>query len=350
MKAAVVHGAGDLRISEGEPVPPGPDEVQVRMTHGGVCGSDLHYYAEGKVGVFSLREPLVLGHEVVGRIENDGRAQSDPDSALASGTPVAIHPATPCGRCPECVAGRPNICRDARYLGSAASWPHTQGAFSELFTARVDQVRVLPEGLPLERAVLAEPLGVALHALHRAGGVTGKKVLVSGAGPIGLLAVGAALAMGASEVWAVDLLEHPLVVARRLGATGTIRLGEAQVPAQEFDVVIEAAGVPAAVTQAIRAARRGGVVVQVGMLPADPRPVALSELVSREVELRGAFRFDNEIDAAIELLARDDSFAAVVTQVFDADDAVAAFECAADPSRSSKVVLKLWGKSGQDLS
>ena len=148
----------------------------------------------------------------------DPRAESDRESAVPIGTPVAIHPATPCGRCAQCLSGRENICAYATYLGSAASWPHTQGGFSSVCTVRAGQLRVLPKNLPLTRAVLAEPLSVALHALNRAGDISGKRVLVSGSGPIGLLVTHAAVLRGAAEVWACDVLERPLALARALGA------------------------------------------------------------------------------------------------------------------------------------
>ena len=347
MKALVAHGAGDLRIEERTPQSPGPDQVLIRMTHGGICGSDLHYYKEGRVGSFAITEPLVLGHEVAGRVVQDGRAETDPAAALAPGTAVTLHPATYDRGNREFDPLRPTISPGARYLGSAATHPHTQGGFSVLFTARADQVRVLPGTLPLERGVLAEPLAVGLHGLSRAGGVAGKKVLISGSGPIGLLALRAAVRLGAWEVWASDVLERPLALATRLGAAGTFALRSEPVAERAFDVVIEAAGVPAAVTSAIRAVASGGVVVQIGMVPATPEPYALSELVSREIDLRGAFRFDTEIDTAIRMLTDDPLFDLVVTHTFPADDAIAAFETASDPAVSSKVVLRLWG-AGQD--
>ncbi|NEM90944.1 zinc-binding dehydrogenase [Galbitalea soli] len=347
MKALVAHGAGDLRIEDREAREPGSGEVLIRMTHGGICGSDLHYYKEGRVGAFAITEPLVLGHEVAGRVERDGRASDDPN-ALPVGTPVTLHPASYDRQNPEFDPARPTISPGARYLGSAATTPHTQGGFSEFVTARTDQVRVLPEGLPLSRGVLAEPLGVGLHAIARAGGVDGRRVLISGSGPIGLLALRAAVLAGATEVWASDVLERPLALARQLGAAGTVALRSEQVPTRAFDVVIEAAGVPAATSTAIRAVRSGGVVVQVGMVPGTPEPYALAELVSREIDLRGAFRFDTEIDTAIEMLARDPLFDLVVTHSFAADDAVAAFAVAADSAVSSKVVLRLWGAEGED--
>ncbi|HEY0375313.1 MAG TPA: L-idonate 5-dehydrogenase [Amnibacterium sp.] len=334
MRALVASGARELRIEEREPDPSiGP--VVFRPLYGGICGSDLHYYREGRVGAFAILEPLVLGHEVVGVVEED------PTGRFAPGTRATVHPATSCGTCPECLAARPNLCRFARYLGSAASMPHTQGAFAERVIVRPDQVRVLPDALPTLRGVLAEPLGVGIHAIARAGGVAGRRVLVSGAGPIGLLAAGAAAALGAASVTVADVLAEPLAIARALGATATVHLREEQPEPAGFDVVIEAAGVPAALTTAVASTTRGGTVVQVGMLPASPAPVALATLVSREIELRGAFRFDAEIDDAVALLADRPGFDAVITHVLPLDAYQEAFEVAADAARSSKVVLRL---------
>jgi L-idonate 5-dehydrogenase len=335
MKALVVHGAGDLRLDELATVAPDSDQILVRNTHGGICGSDLHYYKHGAVGAFALRQPLVLGHEVVGQIEND------PAATLPAGTPIAIHPASPCGRCPECAAGVPNVCRNARYFGSAASFPHTQGGFCEFMIVRRDQVRVLPTNLPLSRAVLAEPLAVGLHALRRAGGVAGAKVLVGGSGPIGVLAAGAAKAAGAAEVWATDLLEHPLKIASAVGVDRTVRIGTDELPDQYFDVAIEASGASGAVGSTLAAVRRRGIVVQLGMFPPGPRPAELSALVAKEIDYRGTFRFDTEFDESIALLAETAALDPVITHTFDLADAVSAMDIASDPAASGKVVLRL---------
>lgn len=333
MRALVASGAGDLHLEDREPDPSiGP--VVFRPLYGGICGSDLHYYREGRVGAFAILEPLVLGHEVVGVVEED------PTGRFSPGTRAAVHPATSCGTCPECRSGRPNLCRFARYLGSAASTPHTQGAFAERVMVRPDQVRPLPDALPTLRGVLAEPLGVALHAIRRAGGVSGKRVLVSGSGPIGLLAAGAAVALGAESVTAADVLTEPLAIATVLGAA-TVHLRETSPEPAGYEVVIEAAGVPAALTTAVESTARGGTIVQVGMLPAAPSPVALAALVSREIELRGAFRFDDEIDDAVALLADHAVFDVVITHVLALASYQEAFDVAADAARSSKVVLQL---------
>ncbi len=337
MKALVVHGSGDLRIDDLPWASPEAGQVLVRNTHGGICGSDLHYYRHGAVGSFALREPLVLGHEVVGRIE------LDPSGTLPKTTPVAIHPASPCGHCPECVSDTRNVCRNARYFGSAASFPHTQGGFAEHIVVRQDQIRVLPSTLPLSRAVLAEPLAVGLHALNRAGGVGGAKVLVSGSGPIGILAAGAAKMAGADEVWTTDLLEQPLKIALDVGVDRTVRIGDGELPDQYFDVAIEASGASLALGSVLAAVRRRGVMVQLGMFPPGPRPAELSALVAKEIDLRGAFRFDSEFDESIALLARSEALDPVITHSFALSEAVAAMDIAANPASSSKVVLRLSG-------
>lgn len=341
MLGCVIHGQGDLRVEE-IPVPlPGPGQALVAVRYGGVCGSDLHYWRHGGVGDFRLREPMLLGHEVVGTVVAYGDGASSP----LAGTAVAVHPATPCGRCPECVDGRRNVCRDTRYLGSAARFPHVQGGFAARVVVPADQLRPLPPGLDLRRAALAEPLSVALHAVRRAGDVAGRHVLVTGAGPIGCLVVAAAKAAGAASVTATDLLPAALEYARAAGADTVVRADEpddAGWPA-EVDVAIEASGVAAGLDTCLRLVRRGGVVVQLGMLPPGQSPFAGNLVVSREIELRGAFRFDTEFDAALELLAVEGSFDGLVSDVVPVRRAEEAFALAADRSRSCKVLLDFEG-------
>jgi L-idonate 5-dehydrogenase len=163
---------------------------------------------------------------------------------------------------------------------------------------------------------------------------------VSGSGPIGLLAAGAAKAAGA-EVWATDVLTHPLSIADRLGVDRAVKIGDEQLPDQYFDVAIEASGASAAIGAILAAVRRRGVMVQLGMFPPGPRPTELSAMVAKEIDYRGAFRFDTEFDEAIDLLAGTDSFDPIVTHTFDLADALTAMQVAADPAISGKVVLHL---------
>ncbi|GGM01259.1 L-idonate 5-dehydrogenase [Streptomyces fumigatiscleroticus] len=340
MLACVIHGPGDLRVEE-LPVPqPGPGRALVAVGYGGVCGSDLHYWRHGGVGDFLLREPMVLGHEVVGTVVALGDGAAGP----VPGTEVAVHPASPCGRCPECAQGRRNVCRDTRYLGSAARFPHVQGGFAARLVVPAEQLRPLPGGLEPRRAALAEPLSVALHAVRRAGDVAGRHVLVTGAGPIGCLVVAAAKAAGAAHVTVTDLLPAALEYARAAGADTLVRADDPDdsgwpAAADAVDTAIEASGVAAGLDTCLRLVRRGGVVVQLGMLPPGPSPFAGNLVVSREIELRGAFRFDGEFDEALALLAAGPGFDALVSAVVPVREAEAAFVLAGDRGRSCKVLL-----------
>jgi L-idonate 5-dehydrogenase len=197
-------------------------------------------------------------------------------------------------------------------------------------------------GLSVRDAALAEPLAVALHAINVAGGVDGARVLVSGSGPIGLLVAAGALASGAEWVACSDVLTGPLARARDLGVQATYRVGVDEIPDEAFDVVFECSGVPAAVSSSIRAVRRAGVIAQVGMMSAGPKPIELATLISKEAQLRGCFRFRDEIDAALDLLARDPGIARVVTHEVPADDVHAAFATARDSEASGKVLVRLW--------
>ncbi|WP_329314843.1 L-idonate 5-dehydrogenase [Streptomyces sp. NBC_01262] len=339
MRACVVHKAGDLRVEAWDPGLPGPGEVLVAATLGGICDSDLHYYHRGSVGDFQVRQPMVLGHEVVGRISALGPGTDGP----AAGTPVAVHPATPCGACPECARGERNVCGHARYLGSAARMPHVQGGFAQRLVVPADQVRALPPGLDPRRAVLAEPLSVALHAVRRAGEVAGRRVLVTGAGPIGALVVAALRHAGAAEVIVSDLLDAPLAVARRVGATATVRADRPDDPAWPdcVDIAIEASGSAPGLGTCLRRVRRGGTVVLLGLLPPGETGFMGNAVVTREITMRGAFRFDREFDDALSLLASGLDVDPVISHTFPLTRAVEAFDLAGDRTRASKVLLDL---------
>lgn len=334
MKLLAIHGAEDIRWEDRPEPQPGDGEVRLRVRYVGVCGSDLHYYFHGKNGEYAVREPLTPGHELSAEVD------LDPSGRLAPGTPVTVHPA----RFGPSVPGleeRPHLRPGGDYLGSAAAFPHRQGGAAELLIVEEHMVRVLPEGLPLERAALAEPLAVALHAVNLAGDLTGKRALVVGAGPIGLLVAAAAVHAGAAVVGASDVRPEPLERARALGATETFLVGTDDIAAESFDIVFECSGVGVALTQAVRAARRAGTVVQVGMLPDAQIGVNLAPLLAKELTIRGAFRFSTEIDDAIALLASTDTLDSVISHVVPATDAESAFATARDSSASAKVLLSL---------
>ncbi|MEU5698319.1 L-idonate 5-dehydrogenase [Streptomyces aurantiacus] len=347
MLGCVIHGQGDLRVDELPPPSAGPGEALVAVRYGGVCGSDLHYWRHGGVGDFKLREPMVLGHEVVGTVLSYGAGVAGPS---APGTAVAVHPATPCGVCPECADGRRNVCRDTRYLGSAARTPHVQGGFAARVVVPAEQLRPLPPGLPLRRAALAEPLSVALHAVGRAGEVRGRHVLVTGAGPIGCLVVAAAKAAGAARVTVTDLLPRALEYAVAAGADVAVRADDPASPdwPSEVDAAVEASGVAAGLDTCLRLVRRGGVVVQLGMLPPGQSLFPGNLVVSREIELRGAFRFDAEFDDALALLAAEPRLDSLISAVVPLAEAESAFALAANRAASCKVLLDFGEETPHD--
>lgn len=335
MRAAFIESAKNIVIRDVPTPEPAEGQVRVRIEYVGICGSDLHYYYEGANGAFVVREPLVPGHEVSGHVD------FDPSGEFAAGTPITIHPAT-FGTPSEKIADEPHLWPGGAYLGSASTWPHTQGGLSEFLIVDRAMLRVLPEGLPVRRAALAEPLAVALHGLAKAGDVAGRRVLVTGSGPIGLLAIAAAVSAGAAEVHATDVLEGPLSRAKALGATEVFDVTRDEVPESAYDVVLECSGVAPSVSTALKAARIAGTVVQVGMVPNEPRPINIAPFISKELRWFGTFRFKDEIDAAVALLLAQPRIEEVVTHEFAADDIEAAFAAARDSEASGKVLVAVW--------
>lgn len=329
MKAIVAHGKQDLRVDEVSDPGCGADQVIIEVDHGGICGSDLHYWMHGATGLSILREPMILGHEVAGRIVDVGVAVT----GLRSGQLVTPHPSPACRGCP------PELAASTAYLGSAGTMPHTQGAFARYKALSAYQIRILPDGMSTRLAALTEPLAVALHAVTRAGSVVGKTVLVSGAGPIGNLVVAALRAAGAAHVSASDIQPFALQLARESGADETIDLSIGQQLPTGVDIVFEASAASVAVGACLAAARRGGTMIQVGNLPPGDITIALAALVSREIDYRGTFRFREEIVDAIAALSAGLRVEHLITHTYGVDDALAAFATAADKTISSKVLI-----------
>jgi len=339
VKAVVVHGAGDVRVDVVDEPEPGPGEVVVDVEWGGICGSDLSYFRHGATGTAVLAEPLVLGHEIAGRV---GRLGPDV-RGVEPGQPVTVHPATLVGdpTLPGRLAGRSNLHPYVRYLGSAAFRPHTDGGFVQHLVVRADQLRPLPDGVDTRRGALAEPLAVAMHAVSRAGSVRGRDVLVNGAGPIGGLVVAAAKHAGARTVTATDVSAAALRTARAMGADGTVDVSREPLP-EDLELAFETSGAPGALGGLLHAVARGGTVVQVGNLPGTPTPAALGDLVTREITWVGSYRFVDEITDAVAAMAAGLDVTPLMTHEFGLDDALTALRVADDRSSgSSKVMLRL---------
>jgi L-idonate 5-dehydrogenase len=340
MRAVVVHGPGDLRVAEAPAPVAGPGEVVLDVEWGGICGSDLSYWRHGASGTSVLTEPLVLGHEVAGRVRSLGPGVAGVDIGL----PVTVHPATLAGDAvlPERLAGRTNLYPEVRYLGSAAFTPHTAGGFAEQMVVRTDQLRPLPDGVSTLQGALAEPLGVAMHAVNRAGDVRRRDVLVNGAGPIGSLVVAALKAAGARSVVAADLSAASLRIARAMGADATVDVGAGGALPTDVELVFEASGAPGVLGTVLQAVARGGTLVQVGNLPGEPAAAALGDLVTREITWVGSYRFVDEISDALAAMAAGLDVSPLITHRFGLAEADQAIRTAADRSTgSSKVMLQL---------
>jgi L-idonate 5-dehydrogenase len=340
MRAVVLHAAHDLRLEERPEPAAAPGEVVVRIARGGICGSDLHYYRHGGFGTVRVREPMILGHEIAGRVISQGPGVSSP----AIGSLVAVNPSTPCGQCAFCRAGQSVHCTDMRFLGSAMRTPHVQGGFAEYLRCRAENAIQMPDHVMAEQATFAEPLSVCLHAVGEAP-VYGARVLITGAGPIGVLTVLAARFAGAREIVVTDVLDEPLAFAGAAGADRTINvasdpeaLAAFALNKGHFDVVFEAAGQAATIQGALQVTRPRGTIVLVGQGAMAELPV--TTIVTKEMVLRGSFRFDDEFRLAADLIGSGRvDVSPLLSAVLPLQDVSNAFELAGDKSRAMKVQI-----------
>ncbi len=333
-----IHAKEDLRIEPAAEPEIGPGQVLIRLGAGGICGSDLHYYFDGRNGSFVIREPLIPGHEASGIVAKIG-----PDvTRVKPGDKIAVSPSQACGHCDYCREGREHLCRHMRFLGSASLYPHVQGMFAEYFVLGERQCYPVAGAVSLGELAFAEPLAVGLHAVVRAGALLGRSVLVAGAGTIGCLTVIAARLAGATEVTACDVLDRPLATALQAGATRTVRadLDSGVLATPQFDVAFEASGSFAALKTCLAAVKRGGTVVQVGTLPHEPLPLVVNEILVKELDFKGTFRWGIEFAWAVEYIAsRRVDVTPLLSGQFPLAEAVRAFELARDKTRSTKVQL-----------
>lgn len=341
MKAVVIHAAKDLRIEERQVDRPGPGQVEVAIEAGGICGSDLHYYNHGGFGTIRIREPMILGHEVAGTV----KALGEGVSRLAVGDRVAVSPSRPCSQCDYCLKGQQNHCLNMRFYGSAMPMPHIQGAFCQRLVAEQWQCHRIADGVSINEAAMAEPFAVTLHAIARAGALTGKRVLVTGCGPIGALAIIAARAHGAREIVATDVMDGVLEKALSIGADRVINVAShpEQLSAYSankgyFDVQFEASGNERALRSGLEVLKPRSVLVQLGLGGDIAIPQNL--VVAKEIEMKGTFRFHEEFGLAVDLInTRRVDLKPLLTATFPLQDAVKAFETAGDRTQSMKVQI-----------
>lgn len=309
MQCAVLYGIEDVRLEE-RPVPvPRRDEVLVRVQRVGVCGSDIHYYRHGRIGDYVVEEPMILGHESSGVIVSVGENVT----RLAVGDRVAIEPGYTCKECAYCKSGHYNLCPDVVFMAT----PPIDGALCEYVAWPQDFVFRLPDVMTYDEGAMMEPLAVGLWAVERGGIRPGDSVAIFGCGPIGLLTLQAARVAGATTIFCIDIVASRLERAAQLGAThplddrdGTaleqirLTMSEKTGLAPEHsgvDVACETAGAVATTRNALAATRPGGVAVLTGLPPQSMVELDIVSAASKEIDIRGQFRYANRYPPAIDL-------------------------------------------------
>lgn len=366
IKASVLVGAHDLQTISREIPDPVIDEVQVEVIATTLCGSDIHYYTQGANGDFRVREPLSLGHESAGIIRSLGPGVD----GFKVGDKVALEVGIPCDKCKYCRIGRYNLCKKMKFRSSAKIFPHFQGTLQERINVPSSWVHRVPESLKLEHAALAEPLSVAIHAANRAKIEAGSKVLVMGAGAVGLFTAAVAKVYGATTIVIADIaqnrldfavenniatysylvngkrgstIEEKLKISRKI-ADELISIKDGEEEINEFDYTFECTGMESCVQTGIFATAPGGKLMFVGM--GNPvQTLHIGSAALREVDLLGVFRYANTYPTALELMAKGKipALDKIIThKVHGLDKAYEAFGLAGKPQdENGHLVIKV---------
>ena len=342
MKALKIHGAMDLRIEDFHLEELTPNQVEISVAMGGICGTDLHYYKHGGFGQIKLKEPMVLGHEVSGHISKLGSKVTN----LTIGQLVSVSPSRPCNDCEFCLEGLQNHCLNMKFYGSAMPFPHIQGAFRETLIAE-DYQCIPADGLSAGEAAMAEPLAVCLHAINQAGNIFGKKVLITGSGPIGTLCVLSARRAGAEKIVVTDISNNALGFSKTSGADEIINtltnyneLEQYQIGKGSFDVAIECSGSASGINDAIKSLKPKGTLIQLGLGGDILMP--LVTVTTKELNIKGSFRFHSEFELAVKLMQKKlIDVNPLITHKIPFENAKQGFSIALDEKENSmKVHLK----------
>jgi L-idonate 5-dehydrogenase len=346
MKAVVLHGAKDLRLEDFRMPDLLPGMVLLRIKRVGICGSDLHYFEHGYCGSFVPSQPFILGHELTAEVIS---VNTDSTSSLKPGSRVTVNPARSCGFCDYCKSGRINLCRNTIMLGSGSTTPPTNGAMAEYLMVRADQCHLLPDDMDDGFGAMIEPLAVALHAVKRSGNVSGKRVLITGGGTIGLLTALSAKAFGAVPVTVSDIVSERRKSALEAGVD--LVLDPSQKNLQEqvneitgdgFDVIFEASGAAPALRQAFDLVKPGGTIVQIGTLITEDIPLPANQVMIKEIQFIGSFRYGNVFDEAIRLVSSGRiDLRTFITGILPLNDFNKAMHLAADKIHALKVQVEI---------
>nr|CAD7394207.1 unnamed protein product [Timema cristinae] len=328
----LVGTMGCVTGKEQKPIPePKDHEVLLQMDCVGICGSDIHYLVHGKIGKFIVNQPMIMGHESSGVVAKLGKTVTN----LKVGDRVAIEPGIPCRVCNFCKEGRYNLCADIFFC----STPPDHGNLSRYYVHAADFCHKLPDNVSMEEGALLEPLSVGVHACRRAGVSLGAKVLITGAGPIGLVSLITAKAMGASTILITDIVQHRLDIAKKLGADIILKVDANddeneqvkkvhELIGQAPDISIDCSGFQSTMRLAIKSTKSGGVIVIVGMGSAEAN-IPLTEALVREIDIRGCFRYCNDYPIALAMIASGKvNVKELITHNFKIEETLEAFEVA----------------------
>ncbi len=343
MKVAYLKEAMKIVVKDDAKIPEiSDDQVLVKMEYCGVCGSDVHFYKDGRVGDVAAPPDFVLGHEVAGEVVKIGAAVKN----LKVGDKVALEPGYACGKCEYCKTGRYNLCPNVIFFAD----PPVQGALKEYVAHPADMCFKLPENMSTEEGALVEPLAVGLHATALGGVGLGSDVLILGGGCIGLVTLLSAKARGASRIVVVDLYEKRLNMAKEMGATEVINAQKENVAerveelfdGKGVDFVFETAGAIATIQQTPYYVKKGGTIVLVGMAAESMANYNFSQAMVKEITIKTVFRYRNLYPTAIAAISSGSiDVKKIVTNRFTFDESDLAFSTVVhDAQNVIKAVIK----------
>lgn len=348
MKAAVLYGKTDLRYEDYTEPKMGSSDVLVRILVNGICGSDIHFFHEGKLGPFIVDSPYIPGHEAIGVVEQIGACV--PDTSLV-GKRVIVEPGIPCGSCSFCKTGRYNLCQTVKFLSA----PPIDGTFTDFAVIPWDFVHPVPDNVSDEEGALVEPAAVAAHALNRLGASPGTSLTILGAGPIGLITMLVARSYGVSTIVMVDVSEYRINKARELGATHVFDNSRMEAVDQILkltngagtDFVIDTTGSSKACMTAPMIASRGGRIALVGWPETGSFPYPIEMVMEKELDVVGINRYCNVFPEILSLLGSGRlSLKQVITHEFAFNEIVEAFDFAYKNRNSSLKILVRHGDVG----
>ncbi|CUX37871.1 NAD(P)-dependent alcohol dehydrogenase [Clostridium sp. C105KSO13] len=343
MKVAVMNGIGKMGYTTKTIPVPKDEEVLVKLEYVGICGSDMHYYEDGRIGDYVVEPPFVLGHEPGGTVVEVGKKVK----YLKPGDRVALEPGKTCGKCKFCREGKYNLCQDVVFFAT----PPVDGVFQEYAAHPETLCFKLPDNVSTLEGALIEPLSVGFHAARQGDAHAGQCAVVFGAGCIGLVSMMALKACGVSKVYVVDIMEKRLEKALELGATGVINASREDVieaakqitKGEGFDLAVETAGTEITANQAIEVVRKGSNIVLVGYGKTGKMNLSMSLALDKEVTFKTVFRYRHIYPMAIEAVAEGKvNLKGIATHIFDFNDIQRAMdESVKDKARIVKAVVKI---------